>query len=792
MTNESRSPTPSRASSSAKAISSLRSRWPTLLALLTTLASPTVTAQDEAPAAATIEPEMETVPLSQPVPTPESSSELVGEPPDTPAKDAAADEDTVGAEDADDEEVDRLLILDAKNNGADRAAIAALPNTLASEIAQLGTVEVISGADLRRMAELESERMALGCEAESCIAEIAGALGARLVIFSEASRVGSTTVVNLSIFDVNLAKALSRVTVRVEDVGELPDQIVIALPNLVAPLLGEPASKDLKAKLAKRVDDAKARLEERRRSRLMGGRAMVVVKSNPSGAELFVDGRLAGLTPLTLEEVAAGEHVIEAKMKGMIGRQTINAAPGDVLRLNLNLSQGLPVSVRVVSSPPDATILLDGKKVGVAPLVMPSVPAGERVFRAVLKGRRSVTRTIELDSGAWEANGGKALRVSLKLPSDESARTMCVNGDSLVCAELAAEALTAGDSRRANSLFVELCEFGYGNYCAHAASFRAERDPNGAISLAHRACFARFALGCELRDALLEDDRIAVAEALDDLASLRDTKLTGGKPDHTYEESDDEDSRDPVILGLLCDEGYIDGCRDLATVRGEEALAADDERQAYEKGLERIDMLRRACELEPEGPDCRRAKVEEQRFTARHSSIWRPIATLPLVGAAALGWAAATVVLTGASLLPTFFLAVSGSLNGVTAAISGLLGTPTAGSGAVFSTVALALALPGLITAPLILGGALFLASAVVLDWLPALATGAVAVAVGVALGAVTMLGGLAWARLNAVQARDGIFAGSVIAAAPILLAGASATAATMMFVLADNSPHYE
>ena len=42
----------------------------------------------------------------------------------------------------------------------------------------------------------------------------------------------------------------------------------------------------------------------------------LVVESRPVGAKVFVDGRLAGVTPLTMADIKAGSHVVRLEMTG--------------------------------------------------------------------------------------------------------------------------------------------------------------------------------------------------------------------------------------------------------------------------------------------------------------------------------------------------------------------------------------------------------------------------------------------------------------------------------------------
>ncbi|MSP63700.1 MAG: PEGA domain-containing protein [Myxococcales bacterium] len=51
--------------------------------------------------------------------------------------------------------------------------------------------------------------------------------------------------------------------------------------------------------------------------------------SSPPGADVFVDGTAMGKTPISLPDVATGEHVIEAKMKDFVdGKQTLRVVGG--------------------------------------------------------------------------------------------------------------------------------------------------------------------------------------------------------------------------------------------------------------------------------------------------------------------------------------------------------------------------------------------------------------------------------------------------------------------------------
>lgn len=100
--------------------------------------------------------------------------------------------------------------------------------------------DLVTGQDVRRAVELEASKQALDCDAAaSCLAEVAGALGADLVIFGDVGRLGSVLVVNLSLFDSAEVRTPGRAALRARDLEELPDQIAPKLLELLGPTLQE-------------------------------------------------------------------------------------------------------------------------------------------------------------------------------------------------------------------------------------------------------------------------------------------------------------------------------------------------------------------------------------------------------------------------------------------------------------------------------------------------------------------------------------------------------------------------
>lgn len=104
----------------------------------------------------------------------------------------------------------RVLVLDVRTEGDPQLA-AVLSNEVATVLARGGVLEVLSTEDLRRLADVAATREATGCDdSGACLAEIGAAMGARYVVSGTLGTVGSATLVQLSLFDVDRGRSIAR------------------------------------------------------------------------------------------------------------------------------------------------------------------------------------------------------------------------------------------------------------------------------------------------------------------------------------------------------------------------------------------------------------------------------------------------------------------------------------------------------------------------------------------------------------------------------------------------------
>ena len=136
-----------------------------------------------------------------------------------------------------------VVVVVAASAGRAAAPVVADANT-ARSLGELTTVaasshrafDVISSADVRRALELEANKQVAGCstDATSCLAEVAGAMGARYVVFGSVSTLGSQLMLSLNLFDSTVASSAGRVVVK----GGTVDELVGRIDGAVAELLG--------------------------------------------------------------------------------------------------------------------------------------------------------------------------------------------------------------------------------------------------------------------------------------------------------------------------------------------------------------------------------------------------------------------------------------------------------------------------------------------------------------------------------------------------------------------------
>lgn len=181
----------------------------------------------------------------------------------------------------------KLAVLDLRDKGVDPDLAGNLTDIVIASLGELGVFQTISRADIQRMLELEETKQALGCDEISCLAEIGGALGVGLLVSGSIGKVGNSYIINLSLTDTATVTVTSREQRQVSTADALPEAVRGATRFLVRELLE-------------------------------GRQGELIVATSERDAEVEIDGRIIGMTPIGRQTLAGGPHRIKLHKKGFV------------------------------------------------------------------------------------------------------------------------------------------------------------------------------------------------------------------------------------------------------------------------------------------------------------------------------------------------------------------------------------------------------------------------------------------------------------------------------------------
>lgn len=161
----------------------------------------------------------------------------------------------------------------------------------------------------------------------------------------------------------------------------------------------------------------------------------VEVRSTPPGAGVTLDGTWRGRTPLTIDEVEFGRHVVRVVQPGYVTEReevTVSArAPSRDLSFRLQRTppparrpaarapqppasqrpQSYTGTIYVDSRPRGAQVLVDGKLMGTTPVRIPDIGIGSHVVKLRLEDHRDWTTSTRVASGQESRVTGSLERI---------------------------------------------------------------------------------------------------------------------------------------------------------------------------------------------------------------------------------------------------------------------------------------------------------------------------------------------------------------------------------------------
>ena len=127
-------------------------------------------------------------------------------------------------------------------------------------------------------------------------------------------------------------------------------------------------------------------------------KGLLLVNSNPAGADLTVNDVFKGTTPVLITDLPLGSYSLHFKATGQLPRTVTtelkSRIPVNVLaELASNMAQ-----LTVNSTPTNAEVRIDGNLVGKTPLVFDQIEAGEAEVMVSFKGYRSYMKKMKFEA----------------------------------------------------------------------------------------------------------------------------------------------------------------------------------------------------------------------------------------------------------------------------------------------------------------------------------------------------------------------------------------------------------
>ncbi len=120
----------------------------------------------------------------------------------------------------------KLAVNDFSTNGnVDRQIVGALQERFAQGVARPGRAEVLTPRAVAAVLGLERQKQLLGCQDDSCLAELSGALGVDALAVGDVVRLDATLLLNVRVVDVRNAKTLASASATAKNFDALLPQV---------------------------------------------------------------------------------------------------------------------------------------------------------------------------------------------------------------------------------------------------------------------------------------------------------------------------------------------------------------------------------------------------------------------------------------------------------------------------------------------------------------------------------------------------------------------------------------
>lgn len=153
----------------------------------------------------------------------------------------------------------------------------------------------------------------------------------------------------------------------------------------------------------------------------------ILITSSPTGANVFLDNSLRGITPMTIKAVSNGPHTVTLRLEGyedfiqeltvtadapqvnaaLIEKAAMTRTPAETSPTGATVSTSPATTqvtpgtgaLSVTTSPSGALVFIDGQMKGVTPATIPGLTPGTHTIKLILDGYQDLETSTEISAG---------------------------------------------------------------------------------------------------------------------------------------------------------------------------------------------------------------------------------------------------------------------------------------------------------------------------------------------------------------------------------------------------------
>jgi hypothetical protein len=239
-------------------------------------------------------------------------------------------------------ELPTVAIADFDGRGGVTASDAAtLSDRFREKLIALNAFRVMERAQMDMILKEQGFQQSGACKDNECLVQMGQLVAVQKIISGAVGKVGGMYTVSIKMLSVQTGTVEQNIS---EDCDCPVEELLTVTME----------------RLARRFAGIKVEEDAARKVEIKRGDASLFIKTDPDSARIYIDGKLVdGQTPLTIENLTPGDHVVKTTKRELSGFATISLQSNKMGRLDIKLKKQGTI-VKVASTPSEAEVYING------------------------------------------------------------------------------------------------------------------------------------------------------------------------------------------------------------------------------------------------------------------------------------------------------------------------------------------------------------------------------------------------------------------------------------------------